>query len=89
LNAGGALAFTAACVLVAGVLAAGRSRSWLANGIAVAAGAAAAMAVVLFTLPGGPGTIFPIVLLSGTVVLMLSGVAGAGIGAALRRLGRT
>jgi hypothetical protein len=78
LNSGRAVAFTTACILVAGVLAGVFSRDRddaLVHGGNVAAGAVVAMAVVLFLGPG-PGTIFPIVLVIGTVIVAMSSFAG-------------
>ena len=78
LNSGRAVAFTAGCVLVAGLLASALARDRddaLVHGGNVAAGAAVAMGFVLFLGPG-PGTISPVVLLIGTVIVAVSGVAG-------------
>jgi hypothetical protein len=43
----------------------------------VAAGAAVVMTIVLFTYPGGPGTLFPIAIAIGVVLITVSSVAGA------------
>jgi hypothetical protein len=48
-------------------------------------GAGAAMTVTLFLQPDGPGNLFPIVLIVGTCVLGVSGVAGAALGWLLAR----
>ena len=77
LNSGRAVAFTAGCVLVAGLLASACARDRddaLVHGGNVAAGAAVAMALVLFL--SGPGTIFPVVLVFGTVIVAASSFAG-------------
>ena len=63
LNSGTAVAFTLACVFVAG--AAGGALGL--PGLAVAAGSFVALTTVLFVKEGGPGTIFPIVMTVGDV----------------------
>ena len=79
LNSGRALAFMALALFAAGGLATAFTRSPMgearARGYNVAAGAFAAMVVVLFA--GDPGTIFPIVLAFGAVVAIASSLAGA------------
>jgi hypothetical protein len=88
LNSGRAVAFTAACLLLAAVLAtalerrrpAGR-RGVLIAGVTVAAGAWVAMAVVLATI--GPGTIFPIALAFAAAVAAVSCGIGALLGSML------
>jgi hypothetical protein len=78
LNSGRAAAFTAGCVLVAGLLAGAFARDrddGLVHGGNVAAGAALAMVLVLFLGPG-PGTIFPIALAFGAVVVAASSFVG-------------
>ena len=74
LNSGRAIAFTLGCVfaasLVAGVL--------RLSGATIAAGAATAMALVL--LLGGSGTIVPIVLAAGGLMLAAASLLGAWLG---------
>jgi glucose-6-phosphate-specific signal transduction histidine kinase len=79
LNSGGALGFTALCLLGAGFVA---SASWarhrvdvIAHGVNVAAGAALAMIVVLIAV--GPGTIFPIVSVFGGMIVLFSAGVGS------------
>jgi hypothetical protein len=79
LNSGRAVGFTALCLLVAGLVA---SASWarrrddvMAHGATVAAGAVLAMTVVLIT--AGPGTIFPIVIVFGGMVVLFSSAIGS------------
>lgn len=87
LNSGRAVAFTAIC-LVAGAAVAGAfghdktfgDRLW--TGLAFAIGAVVAMACVLFA--GDGGTIVPIVLGTGAIVALASGLAGAVAGGAVR-----
>lgn len=88
LNSGRAVAFTAACLLAAAVVATAlerrgpwRGRSVLPAGFNVAAGAWIAMAVVLATI--GPGTIFPIALAFAAVVAAVSCGVGAFLGSML------
>ena len=85
LNSSRAVALTAASLLVVGAIVAltGFDRQrWLIVGLNLAAGAAAAMIVVLFAV--GPGTLFPIAMVIGTLVVGASSVAGALAGAAVR-----
>jgi hypothetical protein len=85
LNSGRAVAFTMACLLVSSLIA-----GWLRlSGVMFAAGAAAAMTAVLFLKQGGPGTIFPIVIAVGTVLMVAVSLLGAWIGGEIRELGRT
>ena len=79
LNSGKAVAFTAICLLAVGAVvgasaASGRQES-VVHGCCVAAGALAAMAVVLFLT--GPGNLFPIVLMFAAAVAAASSIAGA------------
>jgi uncharacterized membrane protein len=82
LNSGRAVAFTMACVAVASALASasprgGRREAAVRAGL-VGAGAIVAMALVLFAI--GPGTLFPLVVLIGALVLAVATVAGAAAG---------
>jgi hypothetical protein len=85
LNSGRAIAFTVAVVGAAGTLGAlfvpalARTR-----GVTLALGAFVAMTAVLFLKPGGPGTIFPIVMASGGGCLLASGTLGAWLGRMMR-----
>jgi hypothetical protein len=84
LNSGRAVAFTTGCQFIASAIAsAADPREALVRGGSVAAGAAAAMVVVLAF--AGPGTLFPIVIAVGTSVLAAASVAGALAGSGLRR----
>jgi hypothetical protein len=77
-NSGRAIAFTTACVLVAGLLAgllARDRRDALIHAGNVTAGAAIAMTCLLFW--SGPGTIFPIVMTLGSVILAVGSYLGA------------
>jgi uncharacterized membrane protein len=85
LNSGRAVAMTAgALVAVAAIVALTipDRREWLVAGLSLAAGAAIAMAVVLFAV--GPGTLFPIAIVVGAAVIAVSSAAGAFAGAAVR-----
>ena len=85
LNSGRAILFTLGCVCVAGAIVAGLNRSARpVRGITLAAGAFAAMTAVLFLKEGGPGTIFPIVLVSGGVFILMSSTLGAWMGTQVR-----
>jgi hypothetical protein len=50
----------------------------------ITAGATVPMIVVLFTMRGGPGNLFPIVILTGAVIFFFSGAAGGCLGWAIR-----
>jgi hypothetical protein len=85
LNSGRAVAFTAACLLLASAVHAALRRgpqgargSAVAPGLASAAGAWVAMAAVLAVL--GPGNIFPIVLAAGALIAAAACTAGAFLG---------
>lgn len=86
LNAGRAVAFTAVCLFLAGVITGAVGPRTLREGAVLggyaAAGAALAMTTVLVA--AGPGTIFPIVLAVGYVVAAASAVSGALVGGAIR-----
>ena len=73
------LAFTIAGAMVGLVRRDGEIRAML-----VAAGGAVAMVVVLFRI--GPGTIFPIVLAFGTLIVVAATALGTGLGIAARYL---
>ena len=79
LNSGRAVAFTALCLLAAGLVA---SACWardrddaMTHAANVAAGALLAMTVVLFFV--GPGTIFPIVIVFGGAIALFSSAIGS------------
>jgi hypothetical protein len=76
------LAMITTIALVSALLTAVRRANWLTGAAAFTAGAAGAMTIVLFVT--GPGTIFPIVMAIGTVVLAAAAFAGAGLGWLLR-----
>jgi hypothetical protein len=71
---GRAVLFVAACVFVStfvsGFLSARSKSEAVLQGISVAAGAVAAMIVILLRLPGGPGNLFPIVIAAAAVILV-------------------
>jgi hypothetical protein len=88
LNSSRAVALTAASLMVVGAIVAvgiRDRRMWLVAGLNLAAGASAAMIIVLFAV--GPGTLFPIAIAIGAIVLGISSVAGAVAGAAVRYAG--
>ena len=76
------LALLTTVALVSALIAAFRPGSWIAGAAAFTAGAAIALTIVLFSI--GAGTIFPIVIALGTVVLAGAVFAGAGVGWLLR-----
>lgn len=85
LNSGAAIVFTLGCVCVASAIVAlcsGARRVW---GISFAVGATVGMTVVMFLKQGEPGSIFPIVIVVGGVLLFLSSALGAFVGAEIRR----
>ncbi len=78
LNSGRAVLFTAICLAIAGLVvgAMARDRRELLAGAAnVAGGGIVAMIVALFT--GGPGTIFPLVIIAGGALVIAGSFAGA------------
>ena len=85
LNAGRAVAFTAGALFVTGLFVGvanrGAARPSIAAGGSLAAGTVAAMCVVLVLT--GPGTLFPIALAIGSLVAIISCVAGALAGSML------
>jgi hypothetical protein len=85
LNSSRAVALTAGSLMVVAAIAAltiPDRRDWLMAGTNLAAGATVTMVIVLFAV--GPGTLFPIAIAIGTVVVAVSSVAGALAGAAVR-----
>lgn len=85
LNSGRAMLFTMAVLTLASVAIAALNRSSQpVRGIAIGGGAFVTMTVLLFASPG-PGTLFPIVLAAGGATLLCSSVAGAWVGAVIRR----
>ena len=85
LNSGRAAAFTAALLAGAGALvSASDRRESIIRGANVAAGALAAMIVVLSVI--GPGNLFPLVVAIGATIVVASGGAGALAGWGLRRV---
>jgi hypothetical protein len=87
LNSGLAIAATVGAVaLASAVVAALAGASRAVSGLSVAAGAFMAMTLVLFLKPAGPGTIFPIVMVAGGVLLLVASMLGAWAGRSARRL---
>ena len=88
LNAAGGVALTAALLFLAAALRTGAAavdrRRALQRGIDVAIGAAGAMVAVLFAI--GPGTLFPLAIAIGALVIAGSAVAGALAGWGCRAL---
>jgi hypothetical protein len=90
LNSGRAVLLTIVTVgLTSAVVAALVESTPAVSGVSVAAGAFVAMTMVLFLKPGGPGTIFPIVLVVGGGFLLLGSVIGAWTGTRVRRVIRS
>jgi hypothetical protein len=84
LNSGRAMVFTLACItIVSATVGAFDRRRRATKGLAVAGGAFTAMVLVLFLRAAGPGSIFPIVVVAGGTLLVLSSVAGAWAGTLL------
>jgi hypothetical protein len=80
LNSGRAVAFTMACLFLTSLIS-----GWLRlSALMIAAGAATAMIAVLFLKEGGPGTIFPIVIVAGSVLILAITILGAWIGDEIR-----
>jgi len=89
LNSGRAIVLTMSAVAVSSAAVAALAASTReVRGLTIGAGAFVAMTIVMFLKPAGPGTIFPIVMVVGGVLLMLAGVLGAWTGAGLRRIMR-
>jgi hypothetical protein len=89
LNSGWAILFTVGAVAVASaVLAALASSTQAARGLSIAAGAFVAMTAILFLKPGGPGTIFPIVMVAGGALLLFGSMIGAWAASRVRRAPR-
>ena len=85
LNSGRAVAVTAGSLMVVAAIVAltvSDRREWFVAGLSLAAGAAIAMAAVLFAV--GPGTLFPIAIAIGAAVIAVSSAAGAFAGMAVR-----
>ena len=80
LNSGRAIAFTLGCVFAASLIAGALRLS----GATIAAGAATAMSLVL--LIGGSGTLVPIVLAAGGLMLAATSLLGAWLGLEIVRL---
>lgn len=59
-----------------------------ASGAYLALGALVPMVAVLFTLPGGPGTLFPIAVVTGWAIVLVASTVGACLGWAFGRFGR-
>src|SRR5215510_5025680 len=77
LNSSRAVAVTAGALMIAGAIVALTTpdrTGWLVAGLNLAAGAMAAMIVVLFSV--GPGTLFPIAITIGAMVVAVSSIAG-------------
>ena len=86
LNSGAAVAFTLGCVFAASIAAALSDASARPlRGVTMAVGSFAAMTIVMFLKEGGPGTIFPIVLAVGGVLILVSSTLGALLGREVRR----
>ena len=82
LNSGrGVLAVALACAVVGGLIGFGR-RDSMPEATMVASGAVLAMIAVLFSI--GPGTIFPIVIAFGAVIIGGATAAGTAVGTAVR-----
>jgi hypothetical protein len=89
LNSGRAILFTLGCVwLVGAAVAALNPSTRPVRGITIGAGAFAAMTTVMFLSESGPGTIFPIVLVAGGVLLLLGSATGAWMGTQIGRTAR-
>ncbi len=86
LNSGRAVAFTAACFFTAGALtgAAGTRGGAIRLGVLIGLGGVIAAAFVLFWRVGA-GTLFPIAIAVGALVLIASSAAGVSTARALRR----
>ncbi|HZR24922.1 MAG TPA: hypothetical protein VFA59_15120 [Vicinamibacterales bacterium] len=83
LDSGPAIAFTMVSLFIVGVTAGSANRREAVTRSSNAwVGASLAMAVTLFVI--GPGTIFPIVIVGGALVLALAIAAGALLGSLLR-----
>ena len=87
MNSTAAVAFTSAMFAVVSAFVTarplqdvGRLESAIVAACYVAAGASAVMAVMLFLLPGGPGSLFPVAIVLGAIVLTAASVAGASAG---------
>jgi hypothetical protein len=85
LNSGRAIVFTLGCVCASsGMMALFSASVSRVRGITFAVGSFVAMTAVLFFQKGGAGTIFPIVMIVGGVLILMSSALGAFIGAEIR-----
>jgi hypothetical protein len=88
LNSGRAVAFTAALLVLAGaIVSAADRRESIIRGAHAAAGALAAMIIILAV--AGPGTLFPIVIAFGAAIAIASTEAGALAGWTVHRTMKT
>jgi VIT1/CCC1 family predicted Fe2+/Mn2+ transporter len=62
-----------------------RRQAALVAAAAITVGATVPMVVVLFTLPGGPGTLFPIAIVIGAAIFFVSGASGGYLGRIVSR----
>jgi hypothetical protein len=83
LNSGRGVRVVATTFAVVGALIGLSRRDWMAESATTATGAMCVMTVVLFRI--GPGTIFPIVMVFGTVVVCVAIAVGASVGMLARR----
>jgi hypothetical protein len=91
MNSGSAVAITAIAFGVAGLVSSRLTSnedldSRVASAAVIATGGALPMVFVLFTMRGGPGNLFPIVIFVGWWVMCLGAMAGAGAAWLLRRI---
>jgi hypothetical protein len=85
LNSGRAIVFTLGCVCAfSGLMALFSASVSRVRGITFAAGSFIAMTAVLFLQQGGAGTIFPIVMVVGGVLILVSSALGAFIATEIR-----
>jgi hypothetical protein len=78
LNSGSAILFTVGAVaLASAAMAALAGPTQPVSGLTTAAGAFVAMTAIMFLKPGGPGSIFPIVMAAGGAALLVGSIAGA------------
>src|SRR5690242_18525855 len=90
LNAGAAVAFTAALLAAAAALvSAADPADAVRRGADVAAGALIALVVFFASVGGFTGTIFPIALVFGAAIIVLSCAGGAAFGWGVRRMRRS
>jgi hypothetical protein len=85
LNSGPAVLFTLGCVCAAsGIVALLNASPRKVRGITIAGGSFVAMTTMLFLMKEGPGTIFPIVMVAGGVLILTSSTLGAWVGREVR-----